>query len=410
MTDALTLSDLLTRRLSLQWYEGIAIVRGVTERLLGSQTAGMRIPELHQIELTADGSVAVVDGISAKEPVRRLGQLLQAMLTDVEVPVQLRLVVSQATAPTPAYGSLAEFDQALAYFERPDRAGLLIALFARAVAAGPMKAGDTAVTLDGLAPLPEAKEAAMLAASRPTSSRRAFGIGVALTVAVAGSTAATLYLRNAGTPVNGHEVSRVTVAAADTMGAVVMAGVSAVSDRMGLGRLVDPNAPITAPAIRPPLPLAPRPKRKPVRQVAAAGPVMSSAAEGPRRVTAVAYDLADDVVAEILSRSASTREHVADEPTGAEIYASDSEGVSPPVGLGSQLPQALSPTVELAKLSRIELIIAPDGTVESARLLDNRPDVLGGMFLSAVKAWEFQPATKDGVAVRYRKTILVSFE
>ena len=137
---------------------------------------------------------------------------------------------------------------------------------------------------------------------------------------------------------------------------------------------------------------------------------MSSAAEGPRRVTAVAYDLADDVVAEILSRSASTREYVADEPTGAEIYASDSEGVSPPVGLGSQLPQALSPTVELAKLSRIELIIAPDGTVESARLLDNRPDVLGGMFLSAVKAWEFQPATKDGVAVRYRKTILVSFE
>ena len=68
---------------------------------------------------------------------RRLGQLLQAMLTDAEVPVQLRLIVSQATAPIPSYASLAEFDQALAYFERPDRAGLLKALFARAQAAGP---------------------------------------------------------------------------------------------------------------------------------------------------------------------------------------------------------------------------------------------------------------------------------
>jgi hypothetical protein len=32
------------------------------------------------------------------------------------------------------------------------------------------------------------------------------------------------------------------------------------------------------------------------------------------------------------------------------------------------------------------------------------------MFLSAVKAWQFRPATKDGVAVRYRTMIQVSFE
>ncbi len=77
---------------------------------------------------------------------------------------------------------------------------------------------------------------------------------------------------------------------------------------------------------------------------------------------------------------------------------------------GSNCPRTLPPTVNLDDLSRIEIVIAPDGSVESARLLDNRPDVLGGMFLSAVKAWEFHPATKDGVAVRYRKMILVSFE
>ncbi len=84
--------------------------------------------------------------------------------------------------------------------------------------------------------------------------------------------------------------------------------------------------------------------------------------------------------------------------------------MTPPVDVRPQLPRQLPPTVDPASLSRIELIIARDGSVESARLLGNRPDVQGGMFLSAAKAWEFRPATKDGVAVRYRKMILVSFE
>jgi hypothetical protein len=92
------------------------------------------------------------------------------------------------------------------------------------------------------------------------------------------------------------------------------------------------------------------------------------------------------------------------------IYASSADGVSPPVGVRPQLPLELSPTVDVAKLSRIELVIARDGSVESAKLLGHRRDVQGGMFLSAAKAWQFRPATKNGVAVRYRKTVLVSFE
>jgi hypothetical protein len=94
----------------------------------------------------------------------------------------------------------------------------------------------------------------------------------------------------------------------------------------------------------------------------------------------------------------------------SEVYAPGADGVSPPVAVYSQLPRQLPPTIDPANLSRIELVIARDGTVESARLLGSRRDVQGGMFLSAAKAWEFRPAMKDGVAVRYRKTILVSFE
>ena len=99
MKDALTLSDVLTRRLSLQWSDGIAIVRGVAERLLEQQGVELRIPELHQIELDPDGSVMLAGGGSAKDPVRRLGQLLQALLNDAEVPVQLRLADLSSDRP-----------------------------------------------------------------------------------------------------------------------------------------------------------------------------------------------------------------------------------------------------------------------------------------------------------------------
>ena len=167
MTDALTLSDLLTRRLHVHWYEGIAVVRDVAERLL-EQPAPPGIPELHQIDLLPTGSVRLTGGVAVAEPVRRLGQLLQAMLTDAEVPVQLRLIVSQATAPIPSCPSLAELDQALAYFERPDRAGLLKAL-ASDRGRRPMKADDAAVTLDRIAPIPDPAPAV------PVDPRRRMG-------------------------------------------------------------------------------------------------------------------------------------------------------------------------------------------------------------------------------------------
>ena len=56
---------------------------------------------------------------------------------------------------------------------------------------------------------------------------------------------------------------------------------------------------------------------------------------------------------------------------------------------------------------RIELLIMPDGTIESVKLLDPPKTVHDWMLLSAAKAWLFHPARKDGVPVRYRKTVWV---
>ena len=90
------------------------------------------------------------------------------------------------------------------------------------------------------------------------------------------------------------------------------------------------------------------------------------------------------------------------------IYSPESEGVSPPVGLRPQLPRELPSTVNRDHLCRIELLVSADGTVDSVRLLDAPRTVLDSMFLSAAKAWEFRPALKDGLPVKYRKTVWIA--
>jgi hypothetical protein len=410
MIDSLPLSDVLARRLNLEWYDGVAIVRAVAERLLEQHGAAVRIPELHQIELAADGSVAIAGGLLASEPVRRLGQILQAMLTDAEVPVQMRLIVSQATAPIPSYSTLAELDQALAYFERPGRAGLLAGLFARAQAAGPVTAATIALTLDRIAPLSEAQPAGVPPTRQRRNVRRLIGIAAAALVVLAISGAAVLYARTVGTTLRGREVSHATGAAADAVGAIVLAGVSAVSDSVGLGRLVAADTPAPPPAAPAALRTAPERRARAARRAAAGEPVSSGDRSVPR--TIVVYDAPDalESVNEVPAGAEIVHLSLAAPIDDLEVYAPGAEGVLPPVGLRAQLPRRLPPTVDPTSLSRIELVIARDGTVESARLLGARRDVQGGMFLSAAKAWEFWPAMKDGLAVRYRKTILVSFE
>jgi hypothetical protein len=408
MTTALTLSDLLTRRLSLRWYEGIAIARDVAARLLEHQSSA--IPELHQIELMADGAVTLAGGVPVNEPVRRLGQLVQVLLTDAEVPVQLRLIVSRATAPTPSYSSLAEFDQALAYFERPDRTGLLKSLFVRVEAAGPMTGNDVPQTLDRLAPLCEVTPNGQQVYRRRNVRRVTWAVAALAAVLVL-SGAVALYARRVDPTVKSRAVSR-AVAAADAVGATLLAGVSAMSDRVGLGRIVAASGADASPG--PPSARlrssADRPEMQPARSVAAPVDSVESGVEGVPSRAVVVYEVPEARTTEALPPSEDALAHLADAPIDSVIYAAGGDGVSPPVDVRPHLPRRLPPTVDPANLSRIELTISRDGSVESARLLGNRRDLQGGMFLSAAKAWRFRPATKDGLAVRYRMTILVSFE
>ena len=78
------------------------------------------------------------------------------------------------------------------------------------------------------------------------------------------------------------------------------------------------------------------------------------------------------------------------------------------MGVRPQLPQELPPNINREDLLSIELIVLPDGTVASVRLLRVPSHMRDVMWLSAVKAFEFRPALKDGVPVRYRKTVWIA--
>src|SRR5688572_7321007 len=106
MTNVVRLSDLLARNVAIDTCEAIAVARGVAECVLDGPHGADSVPELHQIELSHDGQIVLTGGVPAGEPVRRIGQLLQVMVAQSEPPVQLRLVISQATAPQPAYRSV----------------------------------------------------------------------------------------------------------------------------------------------------------------------------------------------------------------------------------------------------------------------------------------------------------------
>ena len=403
MDSGMTLSDVLARDASLHWCEGVALVRGVADRLLEGSGERPAIPDLQQIVLSNRGTIDLTGGAACHDPVARLGQLLQALLAQAEAPVQLRLVISQATAPEPAYRSIREYADALAYFERPDRQAVLQALYARADAAPAASGPAKPRTVDALAP-PRPVEPKK--ARRRRFSKRGVRIAVAASLIVVLGVAATLYVRvSALTVPNQPALSTAASHAKDVVGRAAFSGLSAVTERLGLGRLISPEtrsvSPLTVEPAHPPTPAGRwhRPARP---------------KSGPHAV--IAFDLEPDAPPVATTGSAAEERDKAIQAAADDlppvnpdqtVYSPRSEGVVPPVAVRPRLPRELPSAIGREKLARFEVVVGTDGLVESVKLVDPPRDVQDAMFLSVAKAWAFQPALKDGEAVRYRKTIWV---
>ncbi len=132
------LDDLLARGITLQWAEAVALVRAACRQLVVTAASGF--PSTTQIMLYEEGAVVALATVDQPQ-VRAAAHLLASVLTD-DVPVQLRLLVSQATGADSPYANLDEFAVALAYCQRPDPRTLLRELYLRAAAA-PARAAST---------------------------------------------------------------------------------------------------------------------------------------------------------------------------------------------------------------------------------------------------------------------------
>jgi hypothetical protein len=446
MTEALTLSDVLARGVAVQWHEAVAVVRAVAEALIGNPENTQRLPELHQIQVLPSGRVAVIGGTVVQEPVRRLGQLLQATLGQSEPPVQLRLLIAQATAPIPAYASMREIDEALGYFERPGRDAILRDLHARALQAAVVSAVVTMPTLDTIVPLPPSDTPKIARAKGAKSTSRAMrlvGIGAMLVLLLG---AGTQYSSVAGRlPGITRKVSTMASRSVDVFGNTVVNGLSWVTERIGLGRMVSGETSAVEPpqsGATTPTDLARAERTRPVSaETARAETAQSPSSHGLGSTAAITdvpanvSEAIDTPTGKLSSRIApfaafdlepvgptSRLNAVTEAPAlpngpsdavGAEgddpaIYSPRSEGVSSPVAVRPQLPRELPPDVNRSNLRLIELVISPLGTVESVRLVGVPRNVHDSMLLSAAKAWVFRPAVKDGVPVRYRKTVSVA--
>ena len=402
MSSTLRLSEILARGVPVEWFEAVALVRAVAEGLV-DRVGGRSVPELDQIQLTSDGTVSILGTSTTDEPVRRMGQLLQACLNQADAPVQLRLTLAQATAPESGYASIHDYSEALAYFERPDRPSVLRILYYRAESM-PAASKDAAPTLDAIAPLDgpaPRKQPKPKPADRPKVSRAALAAIVGVVVLVIAAAAYSQFSAS-----RGADVSALALKASDAVGTTLVKGISAVSDSVGLGRL----APRDGSGAPPPAPAPPsvRPPVKPVQTKRAAA---ASPAPAGFRVFDLAIQPLDAGVpaaAPVEETGLSTPPPVGGSgstPIDTTVYSPSDPTVAEPIGLRPQLPRALPSDVRRDQLSQIELVILPDGTVGSVKLVGTRQTVLEGMLLSAAKAWTFKPALKDGQPVSYRKTV-----
>jgi hypothetical protein len=390
----ISLDDFVSRDVRIEWDEAVAVV----EELCALVTAGnaeRTIPDLAGIFITASGEVALSKG--GEHGPSAVGRTLHALLSSsANVPVPLRLFVTQSTAPE-TYASVREFAAALAYFAKPGRAELIRSLHQRGAASivlSPQAAEHRRRT-------PEQPEpAAPKRTPSPNSQKaRTWTLAVVAGASVMAVFAVGVWLWLTAKPGQ----------AAPTLPALVSSAKSVVQS---IGTEVRQTLGIGGPIVRekmelddPPAPNVPpnRSARKPPAAASAAAP----AGERSPQTLPLTGDLASFVLLEDISPTRDVHLDVLpDEAASAEvIYTSDDASVRPPTLV---YPQLFAPTLAnppSSSLNTMEVVVSERGTVERVRLLDGPRRMSDIMLLSGAKAWRFQPAMKGDTPVRFRTVL-----
>lgn len=392
----ISLGDLKSRGTPVEWFEGIAVIQEVCRTLLESGAGENRAAfGAHDVLIDPSGSVRVglQEAGEDESAVRQVGELLQLTLADSGFPVPLRLVMTQATSTPPFYASIAELSNALEYFERPDRQGLIRGLYERAQAMPVPSSQNLAEPRQKKAeqqkqkkkPAPEEK-----VQRRPLPRSLIYGAAAAVAVVAIGAGALAW---SSGRPQPDASVAAVDSAATKTpapgrtpssSGRATTAAAVAPSRDASPKRAAALTVSLEHPGDRAP---------DTAGELTPLDLTAGDAADAPAPVTFAAYD----VVA-------------GSEPAVVPIYSASDRDVTPPLATYPRVP-APPADARAEGLSTLELLVNESGEVESVRL-QGRPAHLGEALqatvnLSAAKTWRFAPAVKDGRPVKYRKLVQV---
>lgn len=94
-------------------------------------------------------------------------------------------------------------------------------------------------------------------------------------------------------------------------------------------------------------------------------------------------------------------------PVVPRVYTVDDPSVVQPIIVNQVVPPYPEKRVVIPRTGRIEVVIDETGAVESAIMtlpVTNRYD---SMVLAAARTWRYQPATVNGVPVKFRKTVQI---
>ena len=395
----IALDDLLGRNLTVQWFEGVAIVQGVCRQLLADASSERGFPSLSGVYVCANGTIEMDGTASPSQSVAAAGHALTQMLGE-NAPVRLRLVATQATAGDAGYHTLQEFSDAVAYFERPDAEGILRALHNRAWDAElggdiPQEVVSTVQPQEAQKPTPEPQTSAQ---PKPETK----GLGRWLVPAgIAGSILCIALWRF---PLGSQATATSVVATVQNAVRSTLARVAPAAEAQKAD--VKPD---TTVASKPPVKRALR--RLPLQN---RGNTTESRASRSVR-TLPAATMSPLLPVGPLPTATWSRPDVAGDVEGEGsqtpvVYSALNAEVVPPKSVYPKLPAAPPSGFSVPGQTVLEMVIGTNGLVERVKLRTDPRNIHEFMLVSAAKAWQFEPARLHGIPVRYLHTVILTLQ
>ena len=392
----ISVHDLIARGTPVSWDEAVAIVEEMCEVAIASSGSAAPVPALADVLIDVTGRVALSRQDGERSPAAA-GRVLHAVLANADVPVQLRLFVTQAAAPG-THASLQEFAAGLAYFGRPNRTALIQDVYKRAAAL--VRAGVEPTLSPATLPVQEKEPSKKPRESKKSDTRRAL-LWTAAIVFIAAAATAVWAWRSAGS----------RGGAADGTGALSQASAALtdlakqVRDRLTPAASTETEVPSVTSAAD----SRPRPRRHATPPGAVEEKPLASRQLSMAEPSTAQIPVAVPTMSIPMSSAAPLMDVPAEKPAAPDterLFTKQDADVQPPLLQYPQLTSPLRATASRpAPINSVEVVVAADGTVERARFVAGPIRMMDIMLASSIKNWKFTPAFKDGAAVRYQTVI-----